>query len=606
MKQILFILTLSVFVACGTKQQTQTNNDKKVDSILSAFSEERWQLLPILATKAGDNRYNNILPNHLSQQYRNDLKKHYLKYKKILENIDREQLSETRQMYYDVAMWECDIYLEAFDFAPALVLNYDGMNFSFSYLPINQFWSTNLFMSRLGNGKGMQPFNTKQDYYNWLQRVDDYLLWCDTAMSNMRKGMQMGVVLPKSLIKKIIPQMQHYSKSPAKENLFYQAVLNMPDNISKADSTEIEKAYSELINKKVIPKHRELATFFEKEYLPKGLAASGIGALPNGKKLYDYLIKYFTTSNMTADEVFKLGEEEVARIKSEMQLVMKRLNYEGDIASFYEHVKTNADLKPFSKSQEVIDNFNAIYARMQPKLKLLFDKVPITGFEVREVAKHEQKTGGAHYDPGAKDGSRPGIFYVSIPDVKSYNTFADEDLFLHEAIPGHHFQISLQQENSDLPGFMQMLWQPAFGEGWALYTESLGRELGLYTDLYQYFGMLSYEMHRAVRLVVDAGIHSKGWTREQAIKYCMDNEPFTRDKAEREIERYMAMPGQALSYKIGQLKILEWRKKAQKTLGDKFDIKEFHNQLLEFGCVPLSLLEKKIDMWIEKQQKITN
>ncbi len=598
MKKTLFILTLTVLIACNTTQPTHKNYDKQIDSILSAFSEERWQLLPILATKAGDNRYNNILPNHLSSEYRDKLKEHYSRYKQLLLKYDKKSLSETRQMYYDVALWECDIYLESFEFAPSLVLNYDGMNFSFSYLPINQFWSTNIFMNRLATGKSMQPFNTKQDYDNWLQRLDGYLLWCDTAMSNMRKGMEMGVVLPKSLIKKVITQMQHYAKSPAEDNLFYKAVLNMPNSISKEDRMEIEKAYSEMISKKIIPKHKELAIFFEKEYLPKGLDASGIGALPNGKKLYDYLIKYFTTSNMTADEIFKLGKDEVARIKSEMELVKQKLGFKGDMSAFYEHVKNNDDLKPFTKSQDVIDNFNAIYKRMQPNLKLLFDKVPLTGFEVREVAKNEQKTGGAHYDPGAKDGSRPGIFYVSIPDAKSYNTFADEDLFLHEAIPGHHYQISLQQENSDLPGFMQMLWQSAFGEGWALYTESLGKELGLYTDLYQYFGMLSYEMHRAVRLVVDVGLHAKGWTREQAIKYCMDNEPLTHDAAAREIERYMAMPGQALSYKIGQLKILEWRKKAKNKLGDKFDIKQFHNQLLEYGCIPLSLLEKKIDKWI--------
>ncbi len=601
-KSIIFFLLLSTLLACNSTNKQSKNHNKEIDSILHAFSEERWQLMPILATKAGDNRYNNILPNHLSAEYRSKLKAHYEKYKKALQAYDKNSLSETRQMYYDVAMWECNIYLESFEFEPALVLNYDGMNFSFSYLPINQFWSTNLFFSRLASGKSMQPFNTKQDYDNWLERVDDYLLWCDTAMSNMRKGMEMGVVLPKSLIKKVITQMQHYAKSPAKENLFYKAVLNMPNSISKNDSIKIEKAYSEMINNKIIPKHKELAVFFEKEYLPKGLEASGIGALPNGKKLYDYLIKYFTTSNMTADEIFELGINEVARIRLEMELVKQKLGFKGDMTAFYEHVKNNADLKPFSKSQDVIDNFNAIYERMKPNLKLLFDKTPITGFEVREVAKHEQKTGGAHYDPGAKDGSRPGIFYVSIPDAKAYNTFADEDLFLHESVPGHHYQISLQQENSDLPGFMQMLWQPAFGEGWALYTESLGKELGLYTDLYQYFGMLSYEIHRAVRLVVDVGLHSKGWTREQAIKYCMDNEPFTHKEAEIEIERYMAMPGQALSYKIGQLKIIEWRKKAEKKLGKNFDIKKFHNQLLEYGCIPLSLLEKKIDKWIESQQ----
>lgn len=315
------------------------------------------------------------------------------------------------------------------------------------------------------------------------------------------------------------------------------------------------------------------------------------------------MIKYFTTTEMSADEIFELGKSEVARIKSEMELVKQQVGFKGSIEEFYAHVKNNKNLKPFDTSQQVIDNFYSIYERMQPKLKLLFDKVPKTEFEVRRVAAYKEKTGSAHYDPGAKDGSRPGVFYVPIPDVKNYNVFADEDLFLHEAIPGHHYQIALQQENANLPGFMQLLWQSAFGEGWALYTESLGKELGLFTDPYQYFGMLSYEMHRAIRLVVDAGIHAKGWTREQAIEYCLANEPLPRSSVVREIERYMAMPGQALSYKIGQLKILEWRKKAETELADKFDIKQFHNQLLEYGCVPLSLLEQKIYKWIEKSKK---
>jgi uncharacterized protein (DUF885 family) len=606
MKIIKLVILLVVILELACNQSPQSENQQKsesIDSLFNAFSEERWQLMPILATKAGDKRYNHILPNHLSENYRTKLKEHYTKYKKLSKGIDKSTLSEVQQMNCDVMMWECDIYLESFEFEPALVLNYDGMNFSFSYHPINQFWSTNLFIGQLAGGRSMQPFRTVKDYENWLLRINDFMVWCDTAIGNMRKGITKGIVLPKALIKKVIPQMENFAKGPAKEHIYYRPILNIPADFSEEDSTRLEAEYVKMIEEKVIPKHQELYDFFVNEYLPNGIDEAGIGAQPNGERLYNFLIKYFTTTNMTADEIFELGEKEVARITAEMEKVKQQVGFEGDIDAFYDHVKNNKKLKPFTEPQQVIDNFNAIYARMKPNLEKLFDKTPKTPFEVRRVEAFREKTASAHYNPGAKDGSRPGVFYVPIPEVKKYNVFSDEDLFLHEAIPGHHYQIALQQENTDLPGFMQMLWQSAFGEGWALYTEFLGKELGLFEDPYQYFGMLSAEKHRAVRLVVDVGIHAKGWTREEAIQYCLENEALPESKVISEVERYMAMPGQALSYKIGQLKIMKWRQKAEEELGEKFDIKEFHNKLLESGCVPLQLLENKINRWIEEVKK---
>ena len=606
MKNILafYLLAAITILACNpTNQSENLQKNDALDSLFDAFSEERWQLMPILSTKAGDNRYNHTLPNHLSENYRNKLKEHYTKYKKLLTGYDKSTLSEAQQMNYEVMLWECNIYLEAFEFEPGLVLNYDGMNFSFSYLPINQFWSTNLFMGQLAGGKSMQPFKTVKDYENWLLRIDDFIIWCDTAIGNMQKGITEGIVLPKALIKKVIPQMESFAKGSAKEHLFYRPILNLPLEFSDEDSIRLDVAYTNMIEQKLIPQYKKLHDFFKLEYFDKGREEAGIGAQPNGTELYNYLIKYFTTTNMTADEIFELGKKEVARITSEMEKVKQQVGFEGDINAFYEHVKNNKDLKPFTEPQQVIDNFNAIHAKMKPNLEKLFDKTPKTAFEVRRVEAFREKTGSAHYNPGARDGSRPGVFYVPIPDVTNYNIVSDEDLFLHEAIPGHHYQIALQQENPNLPGFMQMLWQAAFGEGWALYTEFLGKELGLLQDPYQYFGMLSAEKHRAVRLVVDAGIHGKGWTREEAIQYCLENEALPESKVISEVERYMAMPGQALSYKIGQLKIMEWREKAQKAFGDKFDIKEFHNKMLESGCVPLQLLENKIDRWIEQEAK---
>ncbi|MDQ3535275.1 MAG: DUF885 domain-containing protein, partial [Bacteroidota bacterium] len=334
------------------------------------------------------------------------------------------------------------------------------------------------------------------------------------------------------------------------------------------------------------------------EYLPAGRTSSGINVLPDGEEMYKHLIRYYTTTDMTADEIFKIGESEVARISNEMEKVKEQVGFKGDLKAFFDHARTRKELMPFTEPEQVIAHFEEIHSRMKPYIKELFDLTPKTPFEVRRTEAFREASASAEYNPGSQDGTRPGIFYVPIPNVKEYNILSDEDLFLHEAIPGHHYQISLQQENEELPKFRRILWYSAYGEGWALYSESLGPELGLYTDPYQYFGMLSAEMHRAIRLVVDAGMHTRGWTREQAIQYSLDHEAESESSIIAEIERYMAIPGQALSYKIGQLKILELRRNAETRLGEKFDIKEFHNQILESGVLPIKVLEEKVDKWI--------
>ncbi len=337
-------------------------------------------------------------------------------------------------------------------------------------------------------------------------------------------------------------------------------------------------------------------------YLPAGRETSGFGSLPEGDRIYQTMITFFTTTNMSAEEIHELGLKEVARISSEMEKVKKEVGYKGDLKSFFDFVRNKKELMPFTDPQQVIDNFNAIHLKMEPQLNKLFELKPKTGFEVRRTEAFREKSASAQYNAAPLDGSRPGIFYVPIPNVQEYNSYGDEDLFLHEAIPGHHYQISLQQENQELPDFRKVLWYSSFGEGWALYSESLGKELGLYTDPYQYFGMLGGEMHRAIRLVVDTGLHSKGWTREQAIQYSLDNEAETEASIISEIERYMIMPGQALSYKIGQIKIRQLREKAENELGKNFDIRKFHTEVLEAGCLPLSLLETKIDQWIAENK----
>ncbi|MEO8149372.1 MAG: DUF885 domain-containing protein, partial [Bacteroidia bacterium] len=273
----------------------------------------------------------------------------------------------------------------------------------------------------------------------------------------------------------------------------------------------------------------------------------------------------------------------------------------GDLKAFFKYIHTDAKFMPYKKDSDVINAYHEINDREEPQLKKLFNKVPKTKFEIRQTEEFREASASAEYNQGSADGSRPGIFYTPVIDAKKYNVVGMEDLFLHEAIPGHHYQMSLQQESVDLPKFRRFGWYGAYGEGWALYSESLGKELGLYTDPYQYFGCLSEEMHRAIRLVVDVGMHTKGMTREQAIQFSLDNEAESEADITTEIERYMAIPGQALGYKIGQMKIIEIRKRAEQTLGAKFNIAAFHDEVLKDGCLPLDVFENKMNEWMKAQ-----
>ncbi|MBN2212608.1 MAG: DUF885 domain-containing protein [Bacteroidales bacterium] len=564
-------------------------NNVPIDSLFERYYEERMERYPLEATMAGDYRFNNLLPNDLTQSFKEDLKHFYTRYQNLLKKYDRNQLSETEQESYDILNREC-------------VINLEGLEFQQELLPVNQIWSLHLQMGQLASGKSIQPFRNTEDYDNWLQRLEAFVVWCDTAIANMRKGMKTGYVLPGSLINKVIPQMAEFASGPVINHLFYAPVRSFPDNIEPAERTRLKQDFSDMIEKQIIPAFSRLHHFLQNEYLPAGRESSGIGNLPDGDKWYQFLIRYYTHTDLTPDEIFQIGQQEVERISAEMEKVKAQTGFEGSLKSFFNYIRTNKELMPYTKPEQVIDHFKEIYATVRPNLPGLFDLVPKTPFEIRRTEAFREKTASAEYNPGSSDGSRPGIFYVPVPDARTYNVFADEDLFLHEAIPGHHFQISLQQENERLPKFRKILWYSAYGEGWALYSESLGKELGLYNDPYQYFGMLNSEMHRAVRLVVDVGIHTKGWTREQAIQYSLDHEAEPESSIVAEIERYMAGPAQALSYKIGQLKIQELKAKAEKTLGEKFDIRQFHNILLESGCLPLSLMEKKINDWISTAQ----
>ncbi|RZP07166.1 MAG: DUF885 domain-containing protein [Flavobacteriales bacterium] len=583
MKKILVLFSLSItFFSC----QINNKQSEEINQVFENYYQESLRLYPLNATSQGDKRYNDFLPDNLTDKFKNEEKIFYLNFRNRLDEFDNSNLSKDDVLSKKVLLWECETNLER-------------LNFKEQYTPINQMWTLQLNIGQYAAGLSAQPFKTVKDYNDWLSRLDDYIIWLSSAEDRMKEGIVNGYVLPKSLIIKVIPQLKTIINTNLDENLFYSPIRQFPSDFSEDEKSVLTNKYKKTVLNKIIPAYQKLYDFMKNEYLENGRDSSGINVYVDGSDYYNYSIKLYTTTEMSADEIHQLGLNEVARISSEMEIVKSKVGFKGDLKSFFNHVRYLDELIPFQKPSEVIDNFNKIHKEMTPQVNSLFGLQPKTPFEVRRTEAFREASASAEYNPGSLDGTRPGIFYVPIPNIKEYNYYSDEDLFLHEAIPGHHFQISLQQENTSLPSFRKSLWYSAYGEGWALYSESLGKELGLYKDPYQYFGMLSAEMHRAIRLVVDTGIHTKGWSREKAIQYSLDNEAESEASITSEIERYMANPGQALSYKIGQLKIRELRSRAENKLGDKFDIKIFHERILESGCIPLKLLEEKIDNWIE-------
>ncbi|MFB0910314.1 MAG: DUF885 domain-containing protein, partial [Flavobacterium sp.] len=581
---ILASLFSLLFVNCK-KENNEENIKEDFSALTKSYFDGKNALDPLGATQNGQNEYNDQLQFEMTASFRKDQLAFFNKYQTALDKIKEATLTPEEKNSYEIIKWEVEVGKELLQQPTNL-------------MPIHQFWGTHLTMGQYAGGTSAQPFKTEKDYTNFLKRMDTYSIWLDSAMVYMKKGIEKGVVLPKALTVKMIPQFADMPTATIEDNLFYSSIKLMPSTFSEETKKGLTAKYTATINDKLIPQFKKMTAFLKNEYLPASRKTSGIGSLPFGKELYATYAKQWTTTEMSPDEIHALGLKEVARLNAEMEKVKTQVGFQGTLLEFFDYVRNKPELKPFTKPEEVIANFERIHAIIKPNVDKLFSLQPKTKFEIRRTEAFREKTASAEYSQGAADGSRPGVFYVPIPDIKEYNMYGDEDLFLHEAIPGHHFQISLQQENKSLPDFRKYNWFGAYGEGWALYTESLGKELGLYTDPYQYFGMLGNEMHRAVRLVVDTGIHSKGWTREQAIQFSMANEAESEAAITTEIERYMAIPGQALSYKIGQLKIMELRQRAKDKMGLQFDIRKFHEKVLESGVMPLALLEKKIDAWI--------
>jgi uncharacterized protein (DUF885 family) len=590
-KIILFTVCISTLLSC---KQKHTSENGKSNLQFTAMCEQYYQdglkLSPINATYIGDERYNDLLPNDGSQAFIKEYKDYNQRYLDSLSKSNRDELTADEKLSYDYLKDQLDMNLE-------------GLQYHSEYLPFNQMFALPLTMGQLGSGTGAQPFKTVKNYEDWLKRVTAFSVWADTAIANFKKGADAGIVLPKALVIKMIPQMQSMVVADPAKSLFYGPINLLPANFSANDKQKLTKEYRDAIATVITPTYKRLGDYLQNEYLPKARTTSGFSAIPGGLKWYTYLVKQQTTTNKTPEEIYQTGLKEVIRIKSQMDSIKSLTGFKGDLKAFFEYMKTDKKFMPYKTPKEVLAAFENIHQRMKPNLKKMFDVEPKTPFEIRQTEAFRAASASAEYNQGSADGKRPGIFYVPIIDAKTFNTTSGmESLFLHEAIPGHHYQISLTQENKSLPNFRRFGGHNAYVEGWALYCESLGKELGLYQDPYQHMGALGDEMHRAIRLVVDVAIHTKNMSREEAIKYMTDNEAISTEGATAEIERYMGIPAQALGYKIGALKIRELRSKYEKELGAKFKLSAFHTAVLKDGSFPLSVFESKMDSWAESQK----
>ena len=564
---------------------TQDDKAARLDALYAQYWEENLELNPIAATFQGDPRYNDRLPNSLSAEYRQKTHEFNTRWLATVEAVGPEGLAEQDLISYQIFVRDAKQELEEEKFPGWLQ-------------PVNQFRNFAGMMAQFGSGTSAQPFKTVKDYDDWLKRASRIPMLLDQAIANMKQGIEAGVVQPTALMDNVVSQLDKLIKDQPEDTLFWMPVKNMPESFSGDDRERLTAAYRAMIERELMPAYRELREFVAADYMPKTRKSSGLAALPDGEAWYAFLVRRYTTTDLTPAQIHQIGLDEVARNHGEIQGVMKQVGFKGSMKEFFEFMQNDPRFS-FKSEEALLEHYRSLEDEIMAKVPEQFSLTPRAGFEIRPVEpfRAESAAGGSYMRP-SEDGSRPGIFYVNTFDLPTRKTWDAEDLFLHEAIPGHHFQLALQQELTGLPDFRRFGGETAFSEGWGLYAESLGKALGVYADPYDYFGYLQNDLWRAIRLVVDTGLHSKGWTREQVIAYMLENSAESRTQATAEAERYMAIPGQALAYKIGALKIRELRDEAERELGEKFDVRAFHAVVLEDGSVPLEILEGKIDRWI--------
>ncbi|WP_165727975.1 DUF885 domain-containing protein [Pseudoalteromonas sp. 31A1] len=567
---------------------SELSAEQQLDVLVAQYYDESLTYSPISATYSGRNEFNDQFTPAISKENRAKKAAFYKKYQQRLNFIDKAQLTGQSLLSFEIL--ERD-----------LALKLEGMQFPDYLLPINQMAGAHNTFAGFGSGQSAQPFNSVEDYTAFMSRSEGFVKWLTSVERSMAQGIKLGITLPKPLAEKLQPQFAAHVVKNAEDSLFWGPIKKLPESFSAQQKQKITAQYRELIMQHLLPAYKSMSDFLANQYIPNSRESVGYSDLPNGKAWYEYQIKKNTTLSLSADEIHEIGLSEVSRILSEMKKVKETVGFKGELSDFFDHLR-NSDEFYYNTPEELIAAYENVKKKIDARLPLLFNIAPKAPYVVKAVeAYRAQSAAGASYASPAPDGSRPGIFYINTYNLKAQPKFLLETLSIHEAAPGHHFQIALQQEIDGLPDFRKFGGYTVFAEGWALYAESLGKELGLFTDPYMWYGRLSDEQLRAMRLVLDTGFHAKGWTRQQGIDYMLANSSMAKSDVIAEVERYIAWPGQALSYKLGQFKIQELRDYSKKELGDKFDIKAFHTQILIDGALPMPILEEKIKRWVKSQ-----
>ena len=570
---ILLLLAGGVGMVASQNYPAASSPHEQLHKLVEDYYDEFLRLNPILATFNGDHRFNDLFAIGISPDHRTRslaLERQGLGQALALERV----LLNTRdRLTLDLFVYSREEAVAAFKHPGHL-------------LPVNQFFSMPQVLPMMGTGGSFQPFETVADHENWLKRLAGWEPWVTQAIANMRKGMKAGIVQPRVIVQRLLPLLAVHVVEEPRESVFFEPIQNMPDEFPEATRTRLESLYLKAIGENVVPGYRRLHDFMQDEYLPAARSTVGLSALPGGAEWYASRVGSETTTRLTPGEIHRIGLAEVKRIEGEMSQ-----------SAQHDDLPAAGPAPRYASEEEMLDGYRDLRRKVAANLPKLFRRIPAAGFEVRAVEPFRQATqAGASYMAAAPDGSRPGIFYVNTRNWRGAGR-ASEALFLHEALPGHHFQISLQQELGELPRFRRFARFTAYSEGWALYVERLGPELGLYKTREQYRRALGSELFRARRLVVDTGLHAMGWSREQALEYI---------GSRNEVDRYIVMPGQALAYKIGQMRILELRERAEKRLGKDFDVRDFHDQVLSSGALPLELLESNLETWIESREALSS
>jgi len=569
-------------------------SEKALNALFERSDQQKMALDPLGALGRGNLDHAAQFGDYITEDYLAAVAQQARQDLQQLQAIERQSLSPQSQVAYDVFRYQTELELRKFTSGAAEILR---------RLPLDQLFGYHISFPDWSSGQSLVPFNTLADFDNGLQRLDGFVTYLERAQEAMQEGIGSGHTQAAFVTRQVIEQLDDALTRGVEGSPMMQPTKAFPDGIPEAEQERLATSYRSAISTRVLPAFQRLRDFMQQDYLPASRnGAPGLTSLPDGDSLYSFLIEQHTSTQLSAEEIHQLGLAEVSRIRSEMEKIRQEVEFEGSLTEFFEHLRTSLQFE-FSTEQEMIDAYHEVWARIEPSLPKLFARQPESELEIRPVPEFLEATaGGAYYYPGTADGSRPGVFYINTSDLPSRSTTNVESLFLHEAVPGHHMQGSLALEDSSLPAFMRFWGNTAYGEGWALYAESLGPELGLFTDPYQRFGHLDLEMLRALRLVVDTGLHAKGWSRERAVQYMLDHSSLSETAVKADVDRYVVWPGQALAYKLGQISIRQLRQRAEATLKESFEAPSFHDQVLNTGSLPLPVLEAKLESWIEGQE----